>query len=198
MLRDKFIEGLKWLGRERLTFDLGVDARQGGLGQLREAVQMMGAIYRTGKDGLVIVINHLCKPNLRLPYTSSESITSHPDFVEWKSLIAAMAQYPTTYMKLSGGFSELPPLSTDTEPDIQLLVERLRPWTDVVFGTFGPDRVMFGSDWPVCNIGGGGNGVSWNRWQAVVEGVLNTRGLNGEQKDEIWGKVALKAYGIEV
>lgn len=57
MLRDKFIEGLKWLGRERLTFDLGVDARQGGLGQLREAVQMMGAIYRTGKDGLVIVIS---------------------------------------------------------------------------------------------------------------------------------------------
>lgn len=41
MLEDGFIDGLKWLGREGLTFDLAVDARQGGLGQLREAVEMM-------------------------------------------------------------------------------------------------------------------------------------------------------------
>lgn len=109
-----------------------------------------------------------------------------------------MARYPTTYMKLSGGFSELPPLSLSAEPDISLLVERLCPWTDVIFDSFGPERVMFGSDWPVCNVGGGGNEVSWRRWKAVVDGVLEKRRLNGEQKRGVWGEVAVEAYGIKI
>lgn len=100
-------------------------------------------------------------------------------------------------MKLSGGFSELPPLGS-AEPDIPSLVERLHPWTDVIFDTFGPERVMFGSDWPVCNIGGGGNEVSWRRWQAVVEQVLDRRGLSHEQKAGVWGQTAIAAYGIDI
>jgi hypothetical protein len=46
MLGDGFVEGLRWLGREGFVFDLGVDARSGGLGQLREAVEMLGLVYR--------------------------------------------------------------------------------------------------------------------------------------------------------
>lgn len=45
LLQQGFVDGLKWLGKERFTFDLGVDARQGGLWQLREAVEMMGRVY---------------------------------------------------------------------------------------------------------------------------------------------------------
>lgn len=64
-------------------------------------------------------------------------------------------------MKLSGAFSELPPLPSPTpetseEDVITSTVERLRVWTDVIFDNFGPRRVMFGSDWPVCNTNGGG------------------------------------------
>lgn len=44
-LQQEFIDGLKWLGKEGFTFDLGVDARQGGLWQLREAVEMMEKVY---------------------------------------------------------------------------------------------------------------------------------------------------------
>lgn len=216
MLQPGFINGLKWLGGRQLAFDLGVDARQGGLWQLREAVELMKRVYEgvDERDQVVMVISmsilsrirvnvhsnssdHLCKPNLHLPYSSPESITTHPDFLEWKTLISAMAQHPRTYMKLSGGFSELPSLTPAPEPDISSLVERLHPWTDAVFDAFGPDRVMFGSDWPVCNLGGGGNDITWRRWRSVVEGVLERRGLNEEQKRGIWGEVALKAYGIE-
>lgn len=59
MLKSTFIDGLKWLGREGLTFDLGVDARQGGLGQLREAVEMMKQIYEDvdEKEQVVIIIS---------------------------------------------------------------------------------------------------------------------------------------------
>ncbi|GLB11349.1 hypothetical protein AtubIFM57258_008216 [Aspergillus tubingensis] len=201
MLQPEFIEGLRWLGRQQLAFDLGVDARQGGMWQLREAAEMMNTVYRgvgEKKDRVRIVINHLCKPNLRLPYTSPDSIATHPDFLEWSSLITAMAQHPTAYMKLSGGFSELPPLTADSEPDIASLVDQVQLWTDVVFDAFGPERVMFGSDWPVCNVGGGGSAVAWRRWRSVVEGILEKRGLSQEQKEGVWGGVAVKAYGIEL
>ncbi|KAJ5356520.1 Amidohydrolase 2 [Penicillium concentricum] len=190
MLGDGFLEGLRWLGREGLVFDLGVDARSGGLGQLREAVEMMGLV-----EGVTIVINHLCKPNLRL----EDDIRSQPEFLEWKDLVTKMATAsPKTYMKLSGGFSELLPLEAESEPDFGAIVERVQPWTDVIFDAFGADRVMFGSDWPVCNVGGGGNDVAWGRWRRVVEEVLERRGLSEEEKKGVWGSVALHAYGIDI
>ncbi|OGM45581.1 amidohydrolase family protein [Aspergillus bombycis] len=200
MLQDDVVEGLKWLGREKLVFDLGVDARQGGFWQLREAVEMMRRVYDGVKENekVVMIINHLCKPNLRLPDPSPASITTHPEFLEWSSLVTAMAQYPNTYMKLSGGFSELLPVPSDPEPDIASIVERIRPWTDVVFDTFGAERVMFGSDWPVCNVGGGGNAVTWRRWKSIVESILEKRQLTDEEKRDVWGGVAVKAYGVEI
>lgn len=101
-------------------------------------------------------------------------------------------------MKLSGAFSELLPLEAESEPDFGAIVERVQPWTDVVFDAFGADRVMFGSDWPVCNVGGGGNDVSWGRWRRVVGEILERRGLSEEQKRDVWGSVALHAYGIKI
>lgn len=62
MLEPGFVESLRWLGRERLTFDLGVDARQGGLGQLREAVEMMERVYRDaeGSEVTIVISEFLC------------------------------------------------------------------------------------------------------------------------------------------
>jgi L-rhamnono-1,4-lactonase len=218
MLDAGFVDTLRWLGERGFAFDLGVDARQGGLEQLREAVKMMGRVYEgVGGDGVVIVISksflclsvflcnmecadlaidHLCKPNLRI---GVDEIGAHEEFLEWKDLIEKMASASErTFMKLSGGFSELPPLNAEVEPDIDDLVNRVQPWTDVVFDAFGAERVMFGSDWPVCNVGGGGNDVSWNRWCKVVEEILEQRGLTEEQKRGVWGGVAVRAYGIEL
>ncbi|RAH87125.1 amidohydrolase family protein [Aspergillus japonicus CBS 114.51] len=196
-----FVEGLRWLGRQGLAFDLGVDARQGGMWQLREAAEMLRGVFddRVEEGSRVkVVINHLCKPNLRLPYHGPASVATHPDFLEWSSLIMAMAQYPSTFMKLSGGFSELLPLEEGSEPDVKALVDRMQPWTDVVFDVFGPQRVMFGSDWPVCNVGGGGNAVSWGRWRRVVDEILDRRGLSQAEREGVWGGVAVQAYGVEV
>ncbi|PLB36052.1 uncharacterized protein BDW47DRAFT_54741 [Aspergillus candidus] len=192
-----FIEGVQWLGRQGLTFDLGVDARSGGLWQLEEAVEMMETVYGgvALKEQTSVIINHLCKPNLRL---SGSDTTEHMDFRAWKALVERMARWPKTYMKLSGAFSELPPLSAEKDPDILDLVQQLQPWVEVIFRCFRPERVMFGSDWPVCNIGGGGNAVSWGRWQAIVEGILERQGLNEGQKRRVWGGTAVEAYGIEV
>lgn len=59
MMTQSFVEGLKWLGRQRLAFDLGVDARQGGLAQLRQAVSMMRRVYDgvDEREQVVIIIS---------------------------------------------------------------------------------------------------------------------------------------------
>ncbi|KAK2768727.1 hypothetical protein FQN54_000583 [Arachnomyces sp. PD_36] len=194
MLGEEFINGLKWLGKEGLTFDLGVDARQGGLIQLREAVEMMKKVYSgvNEGEGVKLVINHLCKPNLHPP---SSPTTTHPDFEEWKSLITTMSSFPNTYMKLSGAFSELPSVPTTSQSD---LIDTIEPWANAVFDAFGPGRVMFGSDWPVCNVGGGGNGIAWARWRDVVELLLQRKGLSEQAIKGVWGGVAAKAYGVQI
>lgn len=139
----------------------------------------------------------MCKPNHRIPYNGRESIIWHPEYNEWKQYVSAMAAAgPTTYMKLSGQLTELPPLPAEPEPDFDSLAERLEPWTDVIFDAFGPSRVMFGSDWPVCNTGGGGQSA-WERWRQVVQRVLDRRGLTEEEKQGVWGKVAVTAYGLD-
>lgn len=60
MLQDGFVGSLRRLGRLGLAFDLGVDARSGGLGQLREAVEMMGMVYEgvtEEREAVTIVIS---------------------------------------------------------------------------------------------------------------------------------------------
>jgi L-rhamnono-1,4-lactonase len=54
MLEQGFVDGLKWLGSKGFAFDLGVDARQGGLWQLREAVEMLGRVYGDAEVTFVI------------------------------------------------------------------------------------------------------------------------------------------------
>lgn len=194
MLQPQFIEGLQWLGEKHLTFDLGVDARSGGLHQLQEACEMMDRVYRNDNQ-LRIIINHLCKPNLRL--AASEAVGGHPDFRDWKRYVEKMASFDFTYMKLSGMFSELPPQEGGSPVDIASLLERTKPWVDVVFRAFGPSRIMFGSDWPVCNVGGPGIDASWTHWHALISAVLDSQGLNTEEKARVWSGTTADAYSID-
>ncbi|KAI1622094.1 amidohydrolase [Exophiala viscosa] len=194
MVQSQFIEGLQWLGNAGFTFDLGVDARSGGLHQPQEACEMMDRVY-SDKNTLKIIINHLCKPNLQL--TASEALGGHPDFDNWKRYVEKMASFNLTYMKLSGMFSELPPQDENSPADIASLVERTKPWADVVFKAFGPSRIMFGSDWPVCTVGGPGTEPSWSHWHALVGAVLKSQGLSPEEKARVWSGTAVEAYDIK-
>lgn len=63
MLQPQFVEGLRWLGEQGLVFDLGVDARQGGLHQLREVVEMMDKL---GGASVTIIISEFAIQNLFL------------------------------------------------------------------------------------------------------------------------------------
>ena len=108
-----------------------------------------------------------------------------------------MASFPKTYMKLSGAFSELPPQDHGQPADIEDLVMQLRPWTEAVFEAFGPARVMFGSDWPICNVGGPGPELSWNHWHDMIAALLGAQGLSDAEKAMVWSGTAKQAYGID-
>jgi predicted TIM-barrel fold metal-dependent hydrolase len=60
---------------------------------------------------------------------------------------------------------------------------------DVLLSAFGPDRLMFGSDWPVCVLAGG-----WNRWAAAVEELL--AGCSGTETDAVLAGTATDFYHL--
>jgi L-fuconolactonase len=81
------------------------------------------------------VVNHLSKPEIK-----------ERKMEPWKSLLREVAQHPNVYCKLSGMITEADQLNW--KPD------DLRPYVETVLEAFGLDRVMFGSDWPVCLCAG--------------------------------------------
>lgn len=99
-------------------------------------------------------------------------------------------------MKLSGAFNEFEPAPTPSS--VEEIVNSLSPFLDVVFECF-PERVMFGSDWPVCNVGGPkGEEGNWEFWREIVEKILEERGMSEEEKESVWWRAGCEAYGIEI
>ncbi|MEO0734379.1 MAG: amidohydrolase family protein, partial [Bacteroidota bacterium] len=97
------------------------------------------------------VIDHLAKPYLKAGYLEG-----------WAASMEAFAPYTNAYCKVSG---------LVTEGDyLRWTPESLTPYLDVVFRTFPPERIMFGSDWPVCRVA-----TSHARWTRVIERYLSER-----------------------
>ncbi len=92
---------------------------------------------------LPVVLDHGMKPRIRAQ-----------DFEPWATEIAVLARETTVLCKLSALVTEAPP--GWTLPD-------LKPYVDHIIAAFGPDRVMWGSDWPVVNLNG-----SYDAWRAVT------------------------------
>lgn len=202
-LNPNFIEGLLLLEkRGAKTFDLGVDFHHGGRWQLVEAIEMLERFYTNSTGCMKIVINHFCKPNLHL--TMEEIGSKHTDFEDWCSYIEKLSKFPTTFMKLSGFFSELPQQSADSPALLASLLEQTRPYVEEVFHHFGSSseshdlRVMFGSDWPVCNAGGPGPEKSWDHWVDYVAVALEELGLQDESKATVWAGCAKRVYGLDI
>ena len=187
VLGNDFIRNLKALGKRGFSFDIGVDQRSGGVWQLEAAAL---AIFKAQEDvpddeKVLFIVNHLAKPDF--PRQRSE-------FDRWCAAIEAISQSPTTYMKLSGGFSELPTGLTEAND----IADHLRPWLKHIMKCFGPSRIMFGSDWPVCNVNGPLKEDSWSSWKDVVKQILEdpTYGLDAADKNRIWRGTAREVYRL--
>ncbi|CAJ2502707.1 Uu.00g101010.m01.CDS01 [Anthostomella pinea] len=190
MLQDNFIESLKFLGRKGFVFDLGVDQHNRGRAQLEEVVEMIDRAHDgvPEEQKVVFIINHMCKPDLTVYNTHTDT-----SFIAWRTAIYTLSKCNKTYMKLSGGFPEMPDsLKQRSAEDI---FDALMPWMTILVASFGASRIMFASDWPVCTVGVGDG--AWTKWKKIVERLCWMASFEEEEKRMVWGGTALKAYGIE-
>lgn len=118
-------ESLKAVAAAGLAFDVP-DAFPGHLGQ---TVQLAREI-----DSLTVVLDHLGKP----PRSDEQAMPS------WRRDVRALAELPHTVAKVSGLFT----------PGLPYTAEALRRIWEEALGAFGPDRLMFGGDWPISRLGG--------------------------------------------
>lgn len=184
---EAFISNLKLLGKRGFAFDVGVDQHSGGIWQLELVSRAMTTAHVDvpEEEKVTFILNHLCKPDF---------VPNGPEFDRWSEIVEHMSALPKTYMKLSGAFSELPQGLSDAAA----IATHVRPWVEHVFRSFGPKRVMFGSDWPVCNVRGPAKEESWVAWKDVVTLLVehNNLRLNDEHKALIWKGTAIKAYNL--
>lgn len=116
---------------------------------------------------LACVIDHGAKPDL-----------VSGDLAGWRTGITALAADPRVTCKLSG-------LVTEASPDWTL--ETLRPVVEHLLATFGPERLVFGSDWPVVTLR-----ASYAQWVEAAETLL--AGLTEAQRIAVFGGNAAKLY----
>jgi L-rhamnono-1,4-lactonase len=189
VLGEDFVANLKILGEHALSFDVGVDQHSGGPWQLELVYMAMQQAHAGVSDEQKVsfIVNHLCKPDF-----SNSTTRDHEDvdYYRWSQSIERMSHMSKTYMKLSGAFSELPERPT-AKTDVAALI---KPWVEQAFKHFGPARVMFGSDWPVCNVNGPSD--AWDKWTSTVEQLLDEL-VQPAEHDHVWHGTASEAYRLQ-
>ncbi|KAF2677789.1 hypothetical protein K458DRAFT_349594 [Lentithecium fluviatile CBS 122367] len=199
---ESFVGNLRGIGGR--VFDVGVDCQRDGVGGLEYVTQLVEKVNaRMEGTRPKFVLNHLCKPPISpSPSQTSPSTTSSPNqtFPQWSSHLTTLSTQPNVSIKLSGAFNEFAPSPTPstTPSTMPSLLLALTPYFDHVHSVFGPERVMFGSDWPVCNVGGpAGEAGNWGLWRGVVGAWMHGR-MGDEERRGVWGGNGGRIYGVEV
>jgi L-fuconolactonase len=162
IIRDGVIRGLQVLEKHSVPFDLLFYVKH-----LQHAATLAEQL-----PDLPMVIDHLAKPRIK-----DQAID------DWIENFRAAARYPNVYCKLSGMITEAD--WKDWSP------ADLRPYVETALEVFGPERCMFGSDWPVCELAG-----SYEQVHTALAQVLG--GLGESETRQILGETAAKFYRLDV
>lgn len=157
MLHDTLTAAFKALVELELTFD--------ALVKPQHLKNLLRLIER--HPDLKIVIDHAAKPAI-----------AKGAFEPWASDIETIAQNSHAYCKLSG---------LVTEADTDWTIDALAPYMDHVLGCFGPERVMWGSDWPVVNMV-----ANYQQWFTLCRDYIFRN--FPDAMNEIFGGVATRFY----
>ena len=161
IIRDDILRGLKVLEKHAVPFDLLFFVKH-----LHHAATLARQL-----PSLPMVIDHLAKPKIKDGRTDN-----------WIDNLRAAAACDNIYCKLSGMITE-----ADWQ---QWTAADLKPYVQEALDAFGPDRLMFGSDWPVCLLAGS--------YRQVHEALLEALGpISDDERDKIFGETAATFYGIE-
>ena len=100
---------------------------------------------------------------------------------EWKNNLEKISQRPNVFCKLSGMV---------TEADWKnWTADDLRPYIDAVVKSFGIDRILFGSDWPVCFVAS-----SYTKWLNIVKEYFAA--YSTEEQEKVFSKNAIRFYNL--
>ncbi len=160
IVRPDVVRGLKILEKHGVPFDLLFYTRH-----LKHAATL-GKLL----PSLPMAIDHLAKPKIR-----------EGEISEWSRDLKNAAAFPNIYCKLSGMVTEA---DWKTWKPAQL-----KPYVDSALEAFGPERCMFGSDWPVCELAGSYSQVSGALQQLLLP-------LSASEKHQIYCETASRFYGL--
>ena len=161
MLRSDFNRGIDLLQEFNLAYDILIFERH--LPYVLEFVKQ--------HPQQVFVLDHVAKPRIR------DRIVS-----PWRENVRELAKFPNVYCKISGMVTEAG-YTTWKEED-------LAPYFDTVLEAFGPSRLLFGSDWPVCLVA-----ASYGSWLALVKRQIAM--LTDSEQSAILGGTAARVYRID-
>jgi L-fuconolactonase len=160
LARPEVISGVQALGKAGYVYDILIFPPQ---------FEAALTLVRACSDQL-FVLDHLAKP-----YIKTGEIDA------WAQNLKELAAYPQVSCKLSGMVTE-----ADWE---NWSADQLRPYLEVALEAFGPERLMFGSDWPVCLLA-----ASYEKVKGVIEDFVGQ--LSADEQAAIWSGTARRVYGI--
>lgn len=160
ILRDDFNRGIRELRKFNLAYDILIFERH-----LPPTIRFVDA-----HPDQVFVLDHIAKPRIKVN-----------EFEPWNKNLRELAKRPNVYCKASGLVTEAD-YTTWTEAQV-------RRYFDAALEAFGPQRLMFGSDWPVCLVACG-----YARWHQLVSSWISK--LSPAEQARILGGTAVEAYKL--
>lgn len=161
-IRPKIIRGMKILQKHQVPFDLLFYVKH-----LKHAATLAKELPE-----LPMVIDHLAKPRIK------EQILD-----DWIDNFKAAATFPNVYCKLSGMVTEAD--WANWKPS------DLKPYVETALEAFGPERLMFGSDWPVCELA-----ATYEQVHSALVEVIGP--LSESENARIFGETAAQFYNLQL
>jgi predicted TIM-barrel fold metal-dependent hydrolase len=161
-LHERFVRSIHLLGRLDMCFDLCMRQRE-----LVDGMKLIDLCPDTR-----FVLDHCGNPNIR---------GTKEDRSQWERDIAEMAKRKNVVVKISGILASVDPAHWS--------VEQLAPFINHTMSVFGPDRVMFAGDWPVCTLA-----ATFKQWLQTVQTVVHDRPES--ERRRLFHDNAAKFYGI--
>jgi L-fuconolactonase len=159
--RADFNRGIRAIGRTGLVYDLLIAEHQ-----LEESIRFVDRHPQQR-----FVLDHLAKPKIAIG-----------EIEPWRTRIEELSRRGNVCCKISGMVTE------DSWTDWS--IESLRPYLDTVVGAFGAERLMAGSDWPVCLLA-----ASYARWWHVLRDYF--AGFSSDERAAIFGATAIGTYNLK-
>jgi len=161
MARDDFNRGISMLAGRGLVYDILIFERQ-----LRSAIALVDR-----HPNQQFVLDHLAKPRIK-------------DHVldPWRENLLELSRRQNVTCKLSGIITEADHAAWSPAD--------LKPYVETALEAFGPSRLMFGTDWPVCLLAG-----SYERWHVTVAEL--TAQLSVDEQAWLMGRSAIRAYNLK-